>query len=246
MKKTYYLVALLLLLGGVGCTQYPPLATKADLPSDYSYVIGPGDELDIHVWGDESASAKVPVRPDGKISTHLIDELQASGKTPKQLSKDIKDMLGAYIRDPLVTVVVTRFVGQYSQQIRVIGAFGGSGGGSGSSGGNGGGSSGGGISSGGSGSSSSFGSSGSGSGENILRAAAFPYVEGMTLLDLAVQIGELGGYYAAWNRASIVRMIDGKRQQFGVRMEDLIEDADISANVDLLPGDILFIPEAWF
>lgn len=242
MKNTYYLIAILLLLVGSGCTQYPPLAAKANLPSDYAYIIGPGDELDIHVWGDESASATVPVRPDGKISTHLIDELQASGKTPKQLSKDIKKMLGSYIRDPLVTVVVTRFVGQYSQQIRVIGAFGGGGGSSGFSSG----STQGGVSSGGSGRSGSSGSQGSGGGDNILRATAFPYVEGMTLLDLAVQIGELGGYYAAWNRASIVRVVDGKRQQFGVRMEDLIEEADISANVDLLPGDILFIPEAWF
>lgn len=68
----------------------------------------------------------------------------------------------------------------------------------------------------------------------------------MTLLDLTIAVGNLGSGFGDGNRASIVRVINGESRQFGIRLDDLIEDGDMSANVELLPGDILFIPEAYF
>jgi len=74
---------------------------------------------------------------------------------------------------------------------------------------------------------------------------AIPYKEEMTLLDLMIAVGGLT-HFADGNRASLIRVIDGEMNQFGIRVEDLIEDGDITANVDIMPGDILFIPEAYF
>jgi len=88
---------------------------------DYSYIIGPGDNLNIIVWRNPELSMSVPVRPDGKFSTPLIDELVAQGKNPVEIAREIEKMLGKYVRDPVVTVIVTGFVGPYDQQIRVVG-----------------------------------------------------------------------------------------------------------------------------
>jgi polysaccharide export outer membrane protein len=74
---------------------------------------------------------------------------------------------------------------------------------------------------------------------------ALPYRDGMTLLDLMIQVGGITEF-AAGNRAVLVRFEEGEKRQYTVRLRDLIEDADLSANVDLLPGDILLIPESWF
>lgn len=86
------------------------------------YVIGPLDELTIFVWRNPELGAKVQVRPDGRITTPLITDLPAVGKTPAVLAEDIKKALAQYIKDPLVSVIVNNFSGTYSQQIRVIGA----------------------------------------------------------------------------------------------------------------------------
>ena len=86
-----------------------------------NYVIGPGDVLDIFVWQNPDLSQKaVPVRPDGRISTPLIANIVAAGKTPVELAQDMDKALGAYIRSPRVTVIVSRAVGVLSQ-IQVIG-----------------------------------------------------------------------------------------------------------------------------
>lgn len=87
----------------------------------YKYVIGPGDELDIFVWGYKDLSVKVPVRPDGKITTRLIEDMQASGKTPTVLARDIEKKYVTYVKNPTVTVTVEGFVGIPSQQIKVVG-----------------------------------------------------------------------------------------------------------------------------
>jgi polysaccharide biosynthesis/export protein len=86
------------------------------------YIIGPLDQLTIFVWRNPELGAKVQVRPDGRISTPLISDLPAVGKTPTMLAQDIKVQLAEYIRDPLVSVIVDDFSGTYSQQIRVVGA----------------------------------------------------------------------------------------------------------------------------
>ena len=113
------LVVLVLGLGGCG-TVYPPLA-KQGSGIDTPYLVGPGDTVNIVVWRNQDLSMTIPVRPDGKISTPLVEDLPASGKTATQLARDIEKVLAKYIQSPVVTVIVTTFVGPYSQQVRVIG-----------------------------------------------------------------------------------------------------------------------------
>lgn len=86
------------------------------------YQIGPGDQLSIFVWRQDELSARVPVRPDGRISTPLVEDMVAVGKTPTQLASDIEEVLSEYIRSPEVTVIVESFVGTFGAQIRVLGA----------------------------------------------------------------------------------------------------------------------------
>lgn len=86
------------------------------------YRVGPGDSLRIFVWRNPDLSTDVLVRPDGRITVPLIEDLDASGKTPSELARDIENQLAVYIQDPLVTVIMTGFVGTYQQQVRVIGA----------------------------------------------------------------------------------------------------------------------------
>ncbi len=85
------------------------------------YIIGPGDSLNIFVRDNPNLSTTVPVRPDGRISIPLVQSITAAGKTPDQLAGDLEKSLSRYIRSPLVTVIVKRFVGAYSQQVRVVG-----------------------------------------------------------------------------------------------------------------------------
>jgi polysaccharide export outer membrane protein len=108
-----------LALGGCGTT-YPPLA-DSESAGETPYLIGPGDTLNVAVWRNPDLSVTVPVRPDGKISTPLVEDLQASGQTTAQLARNIEKVLAKYIQNPVVTVIVTSFVGPYGQQVRVIG-----------------------------------------------------------------------------------------------------------------------------
>ncbi len=221
MFRIRTMVLMLSMIFLIGCT-HPPLDSKVEIPSDYTYIIGPGDGLEIFVWDNPDISRSVIVRPDGKINTPLIDDLVASGKTPSELSREIEEGLSKFVRDPLVAVMVNSFEGIYEQQIRVIGQ----------------------ISGGSSGSGSSGGSSG-GSSSNRYSAQSLPYRKEMTLLDLMIQLGGIGEY-GDGNRSSIIRNIEGKSHQFGVRIDDLIEDGDLTANIKILPGDILIVPEAFF
>jgi polysaccharide export outer membrane protein len=107
-------------LFATGCTSFPPAPVSAASP-DYNYLIGPGDVINIIVWRSPELSMTVPVRPDGKISAPLVEDLPAIGKNTTTLARDIEKALVRYIRDPVVTVVVTTFVGPYSEQIRVVG-----------------------------------------------------------------------------------------------------------------------------
>jgi len=86
-----------------------------------SYIIGPGDSLNVFVWRNPELSVTVPVRPDGKISAPLVEDMVAAGKSPTQLARDIEAVLGEYVRDPNVTVIVGEFVGTFTEQIRVVG-----------------------------------------------------------------------------------------------------------------------------
>ncbi|MES2946915.1 MAG: XrtA/PEP-CTERM system exopolysaccharide export protein [Pseudomonadota bacterium] len=180
-------------------TRYPEAPVAADTKS-YDYVVGSGDLLNIIVWRSPELSLSVPVRPDGKISTPLVDELTAQGKTTVQIARDVEKALSKLVRDPVVTVVVTRYVGPYSEQIRVVG--------------------------------------------EAAKPQALPYKQRMTVLDVMIAVGGLTDY-ADGNGASITRVSDGGKR-YSVRLRDLIKRGDISANVEMLPGDILIIPQGWF
>lgn len=202
-----FICVLSAIVAGCAFKKYPPLpTTKGTLPSTsdpaaYNYLIGPGDSVNIFVWRNPEVSTSVTVRPDGKITTPLVEDLPASGKTPTQLARDIEKSLATYIKEPIVTVIVGGFIGPYSEQIRVVG--------------------------------------------EAAKPQALPYRQKMTMLDLMIAVGGITDF-ADGNKASIVRFVDGKQRQFQVRLEDLVKDGDISANVDMLPGDILIIPESWF
>lgn len=116
-------IAVSLLTTGCVATKYPEISSSSDAGSDqYDYIIGAGDTLDIFVWGYEDLSVSVPVRPDGKITTRLVEDLTASGKTPTQLARDIEKRYESYVKRPVVTVTVNKFVGTTNQQIKVVGA----------------------------------------------------------------------------------------------------------------------------
>ncbi|WP_295991758.1 XrtA/PEP-CTERM system exopolysaccharide export protein [Rugamonas sp.] len=185
-----------------GCAGNRPLAESTSAPVVApDYLIGPGDNVNINVWKNPEVSQTVPVRPDGKITTPLVEDLPASGKTPTQLARDIEKALGKYIQQPQVTVIVTGFVGTYSEQIRVIG--------------------------------------------QAAKPQSLPFRSDMHLMDVLIAVGGVTEF-AAGNRATIIRNIDGKNQQLRVRLNDLIQDGDMNANVAMLPGDILVIPESFF
>ena len=97
-------------------TSLPAAQPKGD-----TYLIGPGDDLNIFVWRNPDLSTHIPVRPDGKISIPLVEDVTAIGKTPTTLAREIEDKLRAYVKDPIVTVIVSQFVGPFAQQVRVIG-----------------------------------------------------------------------------------------------------------------------------
>jgi polysaccharide export outer membrane protein len=100
-------------------TQADVAQRAAAVPTDY--LIGPGDQLQIFVWDHPDLTTNVQVRPDGKISTPLVEDLQAAGKTPTQLGREVERTLAEYVRSPVVTVIVQGFVGDTGQQIRVVG-----------------------------------------------------------------------------------------------------------------------------
>lgn len=179
--------------------QHPP-APASVASQDYSYLIGAGDNLNIQVWRNPELSMSVPVRPDGKIAAPLVDELVVQGKTSVQVARDVEKQLSKYVRDPVVTVIVTSFVGPYSEQIRVVG--------------------------------------------EAARPQFLPFKQQMTLLDVMIAVGGLTDF-AAGNNATIVRTGDGNKQ-YSVRLKDLVKRGDVSANVEMRPGDILIIPQSLF
>ena len=199
-------IGVLGVLAGCSTTgDFPPAPVSAST-QDYTYIVGPGDNINIIVWRNPEISMSVPVRPDGKFSTPLIDELVAQGKTSVQISREIEQQLSKYVRDPVVTVIVTGFVGPYDQQIRVVG--------------------------------------------EAARPQGIPFKQYMTLLDVMIAVGGLTDF-ADGNGASILRTSDGGKEgfggkQFSVRLRDLIRRGDISANVEMKPGDILIIPQGFF
>ncbi len=184
---------------GIGGSTLPAAPAKAGT-DDYSYIVGAGDNLNIMVWRNPELSMSVPVRPDGKISAPLIDELFVQGKNSVEIAREIEKQLGKYVRDPVVTVIVTGFVGPYSEQIRVVG--------------------------------------------EAAKPQFLPFKQKMTVLDVMIAVGGLTDF-AAGNSATILRTSEGNKS-YTVRLKDLIKRGDVSANVEMRPGDILIIPQSFF
>lgn len=170
-------------------------------PTDYNYVIGPGDNIEIFVWGQPELTGSSVVRPDGKVTTRLVEDMQASGRTPTQLAREIEETYSLYVRDPIVSVIVRGFVGVPEQQVSVIG--------------------------------------------EATEPRTVPYSQYMTLLDLMVAVGGMTEF-AAGNRSVLVRVENGQYRSYSLRLDDLLRDGDISANMALRPGDIVIITESWF
>lgn len=193
------------MFGLLGCDGLETLPTT-QIPKDSenlqaSYRIGSDDSLQIFVWRQPELSSSVPVRPDGRITVPLIEDLQATGKTPTELARDIEKALSVYIQDPIVTVMVRGFVGPFQDRVRIIG--------------------------------------------EAQRPQTLSYRSTMTLLDVMIGVGGITDF-AAGNRATITRVIDGEQKSFRILLDDLLRNGDLSVNVRIMPGDVIVIPEAWF
>lgn len=191
-------------IAGCSSVNLPPATLHKSVTTDidsYKYLIGAGDSLNIFVWRNPEVSGTFLVRPDGMITTSLVEDIPVSGKTPTELARSIEKILSQFYRDPVVTVTVNGFIGPFSEQIRVIGEAG--------------------------------------------QPQAVNYKKNMTLLDVMIQVGGLTEF-ADGNNASLVRIVNGKQVQYDIYIEDLIKNGEINANVDVLPGDIIVIPETWF
>jgi polysaccharide biosynthesis/export protein len=180
-------------------SSYPPAPREAG-GKDYRYLIGPLDTIHVIVWRHPELTMSVPVRPDGRVTTQLVEDLPAIGKDPTTLARDIERVLSKYVRDPNVTVVVTQFLGPYSEQIRVIG--------------------------------------------EATRPQVLAYRQKMTLLDVMIAVGGLTDF-ADGNSARILRVAENNKV-YSVRLKDLVKRGDVSANVEMRPGDVVIVPQSWF
>jgi polysaccharide biosynthesis/export protein len=202
LHATTLVAMLTALLVGCGSSPYPPVPdTVRSSDAEYNYLIGPGDVLEIFVWGNEELTSSSVVRPDGKLTTRLVDDLPASGRTSTELARDIEKAYAEYVRQPVVSVIVNGFVGIPQQQVRVVG--------------------------------------------EATTPAGVPFSKHMTLLDLMIAVGGMTEY-ASGNDSVLLRWEGDIYQSYGLRLDDLLKDGDISANVALQPGDTVIITESWF
>lgn len=176
-------------------------SSGASVSPSPDYLIGPLDALEVFVWRAPELSTKITVRPDGRISTPLVEDMVAAGKTPTQLAKDLERSLSQYVKSPQVSVIVSNFTSTFDQQVRVLG--------------------------------------------QAQKPIALPYQSGMTVLDVMVAVGGLTEF-AAGNKAVLIRGKGEDRQSYRLRLDNLLRKGDISANVPVLPGDVILIPESFF
>ena len=197
------LLAAMLILGVTACGGMDSLPTvksgKGQKLTEYR--IGSDDNLQIFVWRNAELSTSVPVRPDGKITIPLIEDMPVAGKTTTELARDLEKKYAVYVQDPIVSVITRGGVGPFEDRVRIVG--------------------------------------------EASRPQALPYRAPMTLLDVVISVGGITDF-AAGNRATLNRIEGDDLHQYGLRIDDLMRNGDMSANVRIQPGDIIIIPEAWF
>ncbi len=205
MRNVIQALALLAVAGGMAACSSTmsdaPAALATESIATNDYVIGPGDQLQVFVWRSPELSATVRVRPDGRISVPLIEDLEVAGKAPSVVGRDIEKKLSNFVKDAVVTVIMVDFIGPLDRQVRVIG--------------------------------------------EASKPQSIFYRNGMSVLDVIIQSGGLT-QYAAGNRSSIVRVVDGRSMIYRVRLDDLLKGGDLSANVPIAPGDIVIVPQSYF
>jgi len=188
--------------GLIGCAlpADAPLSSGLAQGDEADYRIGPGDSMQIFVWRNPELSMTVQVRPDGRISVPLIEDLPVANKTPTEVARAVEEKLAVFIKNPVVTIIMSNFIGPVDRQIRVVG--------------------------------------------EAARPLALPFRQGITVLDVMIQAGGLT-QFAAGNRALILRRIEGRLVTYHLRLGDLMKEGDMTANVELAPGDVLMIPQSW-
>jgi polysaccharide export outer membrane protein len=194
------LAASMLALAGCGSFKSHPAAPATAETPDRLYKIGPLDSLNVVVWRNQDLSSTVTVRPDGRISIPLVEDVVAAGRNPADLSREIEKSLSKFIREPVVTVIVTNFQGLAGEQVRIVG--------------------------------------------EATKPQSVPFRQNTTLLDVMIQAGGLTEF-ADGNGAVLVRGSE-QGKQYSIRLKDLLKRGDISANVDMKPGDIIIVPQSWY
>jgi polysaccharide biosynthesis/export protein len=178
-----------------------PAPAAGQVGESSNYIVGPGDVIQVFVWRNPELSVTVPVRPDGKVSTPLVEDIVAVGQTPSGLARLIEARLAEYIKSPQVNVIVTTAVSTFSK-VTVIG--------------------------------------------QVAAPQAVPFRQGMTVLDLVLAVGGLGEF-AGGNRAKILRKDStGKQREIQVKLADLVNKGRIKENIEVMPGDVLIVPESRF
>ncbi|HFD87042.1 MAG TPA: sugar ABC transporter substrate-binding protein [Gammaproteobacteria bacterium] len=166
------------------------------------YRIGVDDEVKVSVWKNPDLSVTVPVRPDGNISVPLIGDVRVGGKTPTEVASLIKDKLSVYLRDPQVTVMMTKLESdEFLSRIRITGA--------------------------------------------VNKPKSLQYRQGMTILDAVLEAGGVSKFANA-DATKLYRKDQGKRKVYRVRLKRILKKGDLGTNYQLLPGDVITVPERAF
>jgi polysaccharide export outer membrane protein len=201
MRVASVLWALCLPLLLAGCASSADLMTgtpPAPPPAD-EYLIGVDDMVQVSVWRNPELGVTAPVRPDGKISVPLVGEVEAGGRTPDAVAKDVQQKLGAYVIEPQVSVILTELRShEYLSRVRVTGA--------------------------------------------VRQPVSIPYRQGMTVLDAVLAAGGVTEF-AAPDRSSLHRRSGDGASTYGVQLDNILHNGDLSTNYKVAPGDVITVPE---
>ncbi|QSX77673.1 XrtA/PEP-CTERM system exopolysaccharide export protein [Agrilutibacter solisilvae] len=183
------------------CASSPSLmsGTPPAPPAADAYLIGVDDMVQVSVWRNPELGVTAPVRPDGMISVPLVGDVVAGGRTPDDVAKDLQAKLGAYVREPQVTVILTELRShEYLSRVRVTGA--------------------------------------------VRQPVSIPYRQGMTVLDAVLAAGGITEF-AAPDRSSLHRKTGDSAQAYGVHLDSILNNGDLSTNYKVAPGDVITVPE---